>query len=334
MVVFSAIQKFLNIPYVISHVTVAIVGSHMNKKQFSALTAIILAVSAFAVCTLYTPAARGENSTPTWQLTVAGLVEHSLNLTLSDIMAMPQISEYFPLFCVDQPNTPVTVGNWTGVKLSYLLQDANISDDVVKVVFYASDGYSTDLSIQDAMQDNVILAYQIDGSPLVETLRLVVPGNWGYKWISNLYSIELVNYNYLGKWETKGSPDEAVITANVPFSRLNPFTPPNLNLTSIQASPTPNNTIPAPIDTAPSATTQPSPYLTPTPIQSTSPSQTENPTAPPSPLPTTTSTKEPIASKGKPISTDSLLIAEITAVATIITVIVVSVVVLKKKRSS
>jgi hypothetical protein len=304
----------------------------MNKMRFSALTVIILAALAFTVCTLYAPEVQGEKSTPTWQLAITGLVEHPLNLTLSDISAMPQTSEYAPLFCVDQPNTPVTAGNWTGVKLSYLLQEANVSDDAIKVAFYASDGYSTDLPLQTAMQDNIILAYQIDGAPLVETLRLVAPGNWGYKWISNLSSIELVNYNYVGKWESKGYPDEADIAANVPFSRVNPFTLPILTQTPIPSSLTPNNTTPSPTDSALNATTQPSPYPTSTPKPFATPNQTENPPASPSPSPMTTSTTEPISSSKKPSSTNGLLIVEIAAA--IIIVVVASVVVLRKKRSA
>jgi DMSO/TMAO reductase YedYZ molybdopterin-dependent catalytic subunit len=331
-VAFLRVQKFLSIPYVIFDVITKTVGSNMNKIQFSTFTIIILAAIALTVCALYSPIAQAENLTPPWQLTITGLVENPLNLTLSDIRAMPQTSEFATIFCVDFPNTPVTSGNWTGVKLSYLLQEANVSDNVIKVAFYASDGYSTDLSIQTATQDNVILAYQIDGIPLTETLRLVVPGNWGYKWISNLSSIELVNYNYLGKWENKGYPDEAVITVNVPFSRVNPFTPPKLSQTQISPLLTPNSTTPSPTDSALNATTQLSPYPTSTPKPYATPNQTENQPASPSPSPTATSTGEPISSSAKPATTNSLPIVEI-ATATIITTVVVSVVVLKKSRS-
>ena len=309
----------------------------MNKTKFSALTVIILVAIAFTVCTVYSPVVQGENSTPSWQLTITGLVEHSLNLTLSDIMAMPQTSEYAPLFCVDFPNTIVTAGNWTGVKLSYLLQQANVSDDAIKVAFHASDGYSTDLSIQTALQDNIILAYQIDGIPLTETLRLVVPEHWGYKWISSLSSIELVNYNYLGKWENNGYSDQAVITTTARGNPVNQFNLPIITQTPI-LSPltTPNNTTPSPTDSALNTTTatSPSPIPTSTPIQSASPSQKENQQASPFPSPTATSTREPDATNGKPASIDSLPVAEILAVAAIIIVIVGSVFALKKRRSS
>ena len=333
MAVFCRIREFLNIPYVILYVIVKTDGPHMNKTKFSALTAIILAALAFTVCTVYSPTVQGENSTPSWQLTITGLVEHSLNLTLSDIMAMPQTSESAPLFCVDFPNTIVTAGNWTGVKLSYLLQQANVSDDAIKVAFHASDGYSTDLSIQTAIQDNIILAYQIDGTPLTETLRLVVPEHWGYKWISSLSNIELVNYNYLGKWETNGYSDQAIITTTARGNPVNQFNPPIITQIPIPSPLTPNNTTPSPTDSALNTTTPPSPQPTSSLIQSASPSQTENQQASPFPSPTATSTVEPVASGEKPVSIDSLPVTEISVVAAIIIVIVGSVFALKKRRS-
>ena len=85
-----------------------------------------------------------------------------------------------------------------------------------KVALYASDGYSSDLSIDLAKQDNVILAYAKDGS-LLSGLRLVVPGHWGYKWINQVQSIKLVNYNFLGRWESQGYSDDGLFTPSNPL---------------------------------------------------------------------------------------------------------------------
>jgi hypothetical protein len=99
-------------------------------------------------------------------------------------------------------------GNWTGVKLRTLLEDAKPLPSAIKVAFFAADGYSTDLTMETAMRDNIILAYEKDGEPLND-LRLVVSGKWGYKWISQLIRIELVDFNFLGRWESAGYSDEA-----------------------------------------------------------------------------------------------------------------------------
>ncbi len=62
------------------------------------------------------------------------------------------------------------------------------------------------------MREDVLLAYERDGEPLPEKLRLVVPGKWGYKWISQLIRVELVNYDFKGSWESRGYSDNAEIS--------------------------------------------------------------------------------------------------------------------------
>lgn len=146
-----------------------------------------------------------------WQLLVNGLVQNSLNLTFSELNTMPRTTVNAVLYCVDYPNSPVAQGNWTGVKLNLLLGEAEISPDTVKVAFTATDGYTTDLTVQTAMRQDVIIAYELNGQPLPEKLRLVVPGRWGYKWISGISHIELVNFDFKGFWESRGYSDEAYI---------------------------------------------------------------------------------------------------------------------------
>lgn len=146
------------------------------------------------------------------RLVVDGLVQHPLNLTMEELMAMPRTTVSATLYCVDGPDYPLASGNWTGVQLAIILEQAHVSPSAMKVAFHANDGFSTDLTVEAAMRENVILAYERDGQPLTEKLRLVVPGHWGYKWISNLGHIELVDHDFLGSWESRGYPDDAEIS--------------------------------------------------------------------------------------------------------------------------
>jgi DMSO/TMAO reductase YedYZ molybdopterin-dependent catalytic subunit len=126
---------------------------------------------------------------------------------------MPKTTVNAVLYCVDYPSSPVAQGNWTGVKLNLLLEEAGISSGAVKVAFTATDGYTTDLTVQTAMRQDIIIAYQLNGQSLSEGLRLVVPGKWGYKWISGIGQIELVNFDFKGFWESRGYSDEADISS-------------------------------------------------------------------------------------------------------------------------
>jgi DMSO/TMAO reductase YedYZ molybdopterin-dependent catalytic subunit len=145
-------------------------------------------------------------------LVVAGSVQHHLDLSLDEIMAMPKTTVNATLYCVGTPDRAVENGDWTGVQLAYLLENAGVSPDAIKVAFYATDGFTTDLTIAEAEQANIILAYEKDNNPLPENLRLVVPGRWGYKWISQVNRIELVNYDFKGFYESNGYSDTAEVS--------------------------------------------------------------------------------------------------------------------------
>ncbi len=222
-----------------------------------------------------------------WLLSVTGLVENPLNLNWTELTAMPTTTVNAAIICVDFPNNIVTEGNWTGVKLQTLLEAAKPSEDAIKVAFYADGAYSTDLTVETAMRDDVIVAYEKDGGAL-DNLRLVVPGKWGYKWIHHLIRVELVDYDFLGYWEGAGYPDDADVTEGSPSN--NQVTP------SI-----PDFFTPTPLPTTP---TLPSP----------SPEPSPTPNAPPAPLTQYTPTPEP--SENTPIPPEAVyaIVASLIAV--------------------
>lgn len=55
---------------------------------------------------------------------------------------------------------------------------------------------------------------------------MVVPGKWGYKWIRGPTRIVLVDYDFLGYWESSGYSDEADIPAVTPTPTPTPTPPP------------------------------------------------------------------------------------------------------------
>jgi DMSO/TMAO reductase YedYZ molybdopterin-dependent catalytic subunit len=182
-------------------------------SKFRLLIILILIIGALSVGFLASYFRFGNGNVNDFNLLVNGLVQNPLNLNFSELNAMPRTTVYAVLYCVDYPNNPISQGNWTGVKLNLLLEQAEISQDTVKVAFTATDGYTTDLTVQTAMRQDVIIAYELNGQPLPEKLRLVVPGKWGYKWMSSVSHIELVNFDFKGLWESRGYSDEADISS-------------------------------------------------------------------------------------------------------------------------
>jgi len=188
-------------------------GSKVAFMVLAGVLALGLGV-AFGSASTPAPAAAptsGSGVEAEWTLVVDGLVRAPLSLTFDDLVAMPTSTVYSKLYCVGAPSTPLAEGNWTGVRLGLIVEEAGVSREAVKVAFYADDGFSTDLTVTTAMRDDIILAYERDGEPLTEDVRLVVPCKWGYKWISGPTHIELVDYDFLGTYESSGWPDEAEI---------------------------------------------------------------------------------------------------------------------------
>jgi DMSO/TMAO reductase YedYZ molybdopterin-dependent catalytic subunit len=145
-----------------------------------------------------------------YQIEVSGLVARNLTLSLGELRSMPNATVTSELICVSGHS--YGIHTWTGVRLSYLLREAGVEAGAVKVAFNATDDYSTDLTMQDAMRDDVLVAFLEDGIPFRERTRLVVPGDYGYKWITNIVSIQVLDFDYKGTYESGGYADDASIT--------------------------------------------------------------------------------------------------------------------------
>lgn len=134
-------------------------------------------------------------------------------MTYQDLANMPSVSVKDTIQCVSDPYFLQATVEWTGVPLKYVLNKAGVSPNAVKVVTFGSDGYTADLPLYKAMEDNTLIAYMVDGRPLPVVhgypVRLVVPGWWGYTYTKWLVRIHVTDKDYLGYWESRGYPDVA-----------------------------------------------------------------------------------------------------------------------------
>jgi hypothetical protein len=120
---------------------------------------------------------------------VINLSRDTYTFTYQQLAEMPLTNVDAELFCY---GSLVASGGWSGVQLSYLLTQTNVSSEVKSIQFTASDSYTVTIPIQLALAPETIIAYQYDGAQIVD-LRLVLPGVNGASWINQIVSINMGN---------------------------------------------------------------------------------------------------------------------------------------------
>jgi DMSO/TMAO reductase YedYZ molybdopterin-dependent catalytic subunit len=156
----------------------------------------------------------------TYNLKINGLIEKEKNLSYDDIVNNYESYEkVVTLDCVEGWSAKIL---WEGFLVKDLLNELKIRPEANTVIFRAYDGYSTSFPIDYLTNNNIIIAYKMNGVPLPPErgfpFQLIAESKWGYKWIKWITEIELSNdSNYKGYWESRGYSD----TGNLDESFLN-----------------------------------------------------------------------------------------------------------------
>jgi DMSO/TMAO reductase YedYZ molybdopterin-dependent catalytic subunit len=105
---------------------------------------------------------------------------------------------------------------WTGVRLSELLDRAGVRPEAKALRFTSFDGtYTESLTLEQARRRDVIVAYRLEGEDLSSAhggpVRLYVAPMYGYKSIKWLDGIELTRDVRPGYWEERGYDVDAWI---------------------------------------------------------------------------------------------------------------------------
>jgi DMSO/TMAO reductase YedYZ molybdopterin-dependent catalytic subunit len=153
-----------------------------------------------------------EVSKENWQLEVRGLVQHPRVFKWADFLSLPQVEDQSDFHCVTGWSR---LGlKWRGVRFADLAQACGVLPEARHVFTTASDGYSTNLSMEEAMKYDVLLVYEVDGCPLPKEhggpVRMITPQLWawkGAKWISG---VDFLLEDRRGFWEERGYSNSAI----------------------------------------------------------------------------------------------------------------------------
>lgn len=162
-----------------------------------------------------------------FRLTVSGLVDRPLSLSLDELKRMPSTDVVFGFECSGNRRPLQGLmgnGRWTGVSLKRVLDEARIQAKAREFVFFGADHgeeevdfrgtvhkldqqFGRSLNRENALSGEPILAYAMNGEPLTRhqgfPLRLIVPGWYGIanvKWLAGIHAQE---DEFLGKWQAR-----------------------------------------------------------------------------------------------------------------------------------
>ena len=133
-------------------------------------------------------------------------------------------------------NGAVSTSRWTGYPLRLLLERAELDEQAVEILVEGADsgatgdgtttGFARSLPIAEAMRDDVLLAFDVNGEPLTSAhgapLRLIVPGWYGMasvKWVTRISALThrfegyFQNQRYV--YEEEGRPTTPVTRMRV-----------------------------------------------------------------------------------------------------------------------
>jgi DMSO/TMAO reductase YedYZ molybdopterin-dependent catalytic subunit len=142
-----------------------------------------------------------------YRLKVDGLVDQPFTLTYDELVAMPPTKLTRDFQCVTGWRVPEV--EWKGVRLADLLDRAGVQERATALRFHSFDGADTEsLTLAQARRNDVIIAYQLEGSPLSDEhggpVRLYVAPMYVYKSCKWLDHIELTKAVEEGYWEERG----------------------------------------------------------------------------------------------------------------------------------
>ena len=139
----------------------------------------------------------------TWRLTTKGLVEKQLSLSIQELQSLPQVHLTRDFSCVTSWSIKDVV--WDGVAFREIAKLTGVKPEATWVMFHCADNYTAPVPLEDAMVEDSLIAFKINGKPLsVEQgfpARPFIPQLYGWKSAKWLTGIEFLSEYQDGYWE-------------------------------------------------------------------------------------------------------------------------------------
>jgi len=146
-----------------------------------------------------------------WTLTLDGLVTNNTALTWEKFNALPQVEDTSDFHCVTTWSKYDCL--WSGVAFTTLYELAQPAPEAKYVYFTSYDGYSTNVPLEQCLDDDVLIATSFDGKPVTREhggpARVIVPKLYAWKGAKFVKNITFLDQDKLGFWEIRGYSNTA-----------------------------------------------------------------------------------------------------------------------------
>ena len=147
----------------------------------------------------------------TWRFTIFGKVDNPAQLTWEQFTALPTKLVKTDIHCVTRWTKFGT--SWEGVAFSEIVRLARPTSDAKFVVTHGANGYTANVPLAVANDDDVLFAYKYEGAPL-ETIhggpmRMFIPKRYFWKSTKWCDGVEFLAEDRPGFWEVRGYNNDA-----------------------------------------------------------------------------------------------------------------------------
>jgi DMSO/TMAO reductase YedYZ molybdopterin-dependent catalytic subunit len=102
---------------------------------------------------------------------------------------------------------------WKGVQFSTVAALVRPLPSAIHVMIHGYDGYTTNLPLEEALKDDVLLVHTVNGQPLPREhggpVRMITPQLYAWKGAKWIKRIEFLTEDRKGFWELRGYSNTA-----------------------------------------------------------------------------------------------------------------------------
>lgn len=146
-----------------------------------------------------------------WDFSVEGEIENPIKLSWKEFLELPKVKMVSDFHCVTSWSR--LDNEWEGVLFTEIARIVRPRETAGFITVDCEQGYTTSLSLDELMDDDVLLAHGLEGKTLPPEhggpLRLVVPKKYAYKSAKWVRKLVFTREKELGFWEKRGYSDTA-----------------------------------------------------------------------------------------------------------------------------